>query len=231
LPEFSGSANQKRGQIRPTSKLAIYEQKCKLSKRTNRQISLALYLQMALGIKSDPMVLVGMGLRPWATALKQKQETQCGQLHLGASTCIPCHLLLPEGERERERVGKSGIRRRKIRGSLRRGCGMEVFCSKMCLSIPPSSAASTFPVESPLKGTLAGIAAAAAAAASQPAWLFLFFLKSLAADRIRRRPENAAHSLADCSKVSFLLSAEGRRTVRLSRAACYLSLSLFLGSI
>jgi hypothetical protein len=43
LPEFSGSANQKRGKIWPNLKMAIYDQKCKLSKRTNRQISLALY--------------------------------------------------------------------------------------------------------------------------------------------------------------------------------------------
>jgi hypothetical protein len=43
LPEFSGSVNQMRGKIQPSSKLAIYEQKCKLSKQTNRQISLALF--------------------------------------------------------------------------------------------------------------------------------------------------------------------------------------------
>jgi hypothetical protein len=41
-PNFLAQSISNREKFSLTSKLAIYEQKCKLSKRTNRQISLAL---------------------------------------------------------------------------------------------------------------------------------------------------------------------------------------------
>jgi hypothetical protein len=42
-PNFLAQPIRREGKFGPTSKLAIYKQKCKLSKRTDRKISLALY--------------------------------------------------------------------------------------------------------------------------------------------------------------------------------------------
>jgi hypothetical protein len=43
-PNFLAQPIRREEKFGPTSKLAIYDQKCKLSKQTNRQISLALYV-------------------------------------------------------------------------------------------------------------------------------------------------------------------------------------------
>jgi hypothetical protein len=43
-PNFLAQPIRRKEKFGPTSKLAIYDQKCKLSKQTNRQISLALWV-------------------------------------------------------------------------------------------------------------------------------------------------------------------------------------------
>jgi hypothetical protein len=43
-PNFLAQPIRREKKFGPTSKLAIYDQKCKLSKQTNRHISLALFL-------------------------------------------------------------------------------------------------------------------------------------------------------------------------------------------
>jgi hypothetical protein len=51
-PNFLAQQIRKEEKFGPTPKLAIYEQKCKLCTRTNRQISLALLVNSHLRIDS-----------------------------------------------------------------------------------------------------------------------------------------------------------------------------------